>query len=434
MSNNPIVIVNGVIELFNYNFLDISEFHSIAKKNVVIRSCTFIELLGDGLPKRHYCHPNGDLDVAKTHKFHRNLVEVFNMFKGSVKEIHLENYRFINDDHFKFMHTFVWESLDSLKLIKCWDIGKNTFRWIANNCMKLKVFDLTYGNLPLDPIYQIQYGEYHEDQDVFYHLDEQDLIHFFNNNAKTLETCQMQVKHLGWTIFDSAGTITTSEIVLQAVRNCKCLKNVNFMLESYDFGDANVVRLLNLPFLKFFRFSVGRSFKTRVKFSDGGRDSSGSLIINGRACDVIDADMDAALLSFFKSAINKHVSSVTLFRLVGLSGMAVRAISQSPILFAKKSLKLLNCGHAFVDDDIQFVINNTEDLRFLAIVEGSETIGQTDIQFANNVVLAIMKDGVKWTASQVRQHRKRLNNEDSVWLGDETESGVSSEDESDSDN
>lgn len=416
--NEPIVVVNETIELINYNFLDISSFKPPHVS--VVKRIIFVQILGDEF-KEHYDYNSG-------HKFHRNMIEAINLMP-SVTEIVIENYPWLSDDHFKFLLVFRWESLTKISLTRCGMIGQKFFRWVSNNCRKLKHFEMTC-HYRMDPIYQNQ-NEYLE---KYFYLDSGDLVSFFDKNFQTLETLQLQLTTLDRAIYGE-GDLND---FIDRIRTCSNLhKLCLFVEDSYDYEVAHALAVLFSAKFTFFQFLVGKF--TFIKFDI--LEPSGDLEVwNRPSSSGGDATTTTGLMNAnLREVLSIHsgrVSHVTLSNIVDLSAdvLAVLGTNANNTL---NCLKLLNCGTVFGREDIEHVVQRCDRLlKFVVVTEGSESFGETNISLLDKrVVCAFQQSGqLKWNFSDVKHHKKTLDYDNYVWLINECDGKVYDSESEDEDN
>lgn len=395
--NEPIVIVNETIELINYNFLDIEEFRLPFESRV--QRIVFLQILENDLLPPHY-------DLTTNFTFHRNMIEAINLV-SSAKEIVIENYPFLDDAHFKFMYIFRWEMLTKISLTRCPNISNKFFGWVSNNCRCLRHFKMTCINTI--------YGKSNnEELERYYCLESENVIKFFANNRRTLEICQLQLSNLGRLRDVSEGLDDFVSSILKCSNLCKvCL----YVKESYDYEVASVLKIIASEKISLFKFVVGRKTVIHLYHNDG---CDGFLeIFNRSPSSAVTEMMNANLISVLKAQI-LHVSHVTLSNVV-ISGSVLASLCSNQI----KSLKLLNCGTNFSNHDTEVLFKRSELMQFFVVVEGSSSFGTTNIHwFENRVVCAIKLNGVKWTVSDVKHHKKKLVDKDYVWLIDEAEGKI----------
>lgn len=422
-------VVNGFLKLTNYNFLDIKSILLIIKN---VSRCTFTEVRGNDLQRPFYLDANGDLDREKCGNFHRNMIEVLNAVKG-LSEVVIENYPFLEDNYFQYLHIPRWESLTSFKLIKCPKLTKVFFRWVSNNCRKLSDFELTCRFMPINPIYQSS-NEF-EDKDFFYKLMLEDLIRFFELNSATLKSCQFQLTHFGNYFWEESNKKTVCGFIMK----CASLTSFNLWLKTNEFDLAQIILLLSLPDLVNFKLSVGLSCKTIVELVSGNDAYmvKGFVTINNLDKYLIDACFVNHLLDVFHSigSPKRTFSNLILSGLVGISGELVRRIAVAPILDGLTSVRFDKCGTLFDSEDIKYLVDFCHSLKFLAVIEGDETIGPTNIQMLKGrVVFAVMKSESKWGIDEVRHYKTHLHGgEDFDWLVEKSEGKLCLENDDDED-
>lgn len=403
--NEPIVVVNGTIELFNYNFLDISAFKPPYVS--VVKKVVFVQILGNDFPEHYY-------DYHSSHRFHRNMIEAINLM-SSVEEIVIENYYELSDDHFKYLLVFRWEKLTKISLTKCKHIGEKFFRWVSNNCRNLKHFEVTC-HYQLDHLNEKQ----NEDLEHYFYLNCDDLKSFFDNNFKTLETLQLQLTKLGRV---GVGDGDLNDFIFR-IRTCLNLQKLCLFLEdSYDYEVAHVLSVLFSPKIMFFKFLVDKL--TVIKFDNESNFDflSGFLEVWNRPSSSRD-DATIGLMNVNLRQVletqSARVSHLTLSNIVDLSAdvLATLGTNDNNTLYC---LKLLNCGTLFGMKDIEHVIQRCDWLlKFVAVMGGCKSFGVTNISLINQrVVCALQLRQIKWSLSDVKRYKKSLDDQDYLWLIDE---------------
>jgi hypothetical protein len=411
--NDPICVVHERIELINYNFLDISAFKG--PFNSIVKKVVFLQILEPDLPPAHY-------DLKTSFMFHRNMIEAINLL-SSVEEIVIENYPFLSDDHFKFLLIFCWEKLTYISLTRCRSITNRVFRWISNNCKKLEHFELTCHYL-MGPLFNKE----KENLEHYFQLDCDDLKRFFSNNCRSLETCEIQLTKIGQLRSD----LGEYDDLIMSLCKCSNLKKVClFVEESYAYEVSHVLSILISEKMIWCKFLVGKF--TVINFCGSGPSNNNEgffrflnspLLIRSVSDESVDL-VNTNLVKFFESH-GENVTHVTLSDVVNLSNVVLTTLGTFNHVNLS-SLKILNCGINFVKNDIDFVMENSLKLKFVAVVGGSsKSFGVTDIHlFENRVVFANKSDGLKWKTSDVKRHKKKLDIEDYVWLADDTEGDLS---------
>jgi hypothetical protein len=416
------VTVDGTLTLINYDFLEgFKELSGLIEFSGKEISCLkFVEIREYDVPQPSY-FIDGVVIEDLLYLFHRNMIEIINVAK-SLKGVIIENFLFLRDEHFQYMCLSKWESLTTLKVIKCNKLTGIFFRWVANNCRSLIHYEMTCDFLPINLIYKCR----DERVSIYYEILLEDLARLFTKSAKTLVSCSISI----WQFSDDHWQATKIMDVCDAICKCSFIEQLNFMVGVSHFDFSQFVLLLKLPLLKSYMLSfdlVGKSRRTVIDFYSGyDCHTEGYLKLHDILHEEFRGNLKECgffenLLSVFavKDACFKHISCLSFSRLYDLTIEVLQTISNSSNFLELSSVKLLNCGKVYdsFHPQSEFLFGKLKKLKFLAIIEDGQLHSPTFIELhRHGFIFALMQNGLKWDIDEIKRFKKNTSVEIFDWL------------------